>query len=89
MASPPRGAPLKTLNVFGGAVNPASIDSNPNCRNYLWTFAILAVVWALLAFGKPSFVKNKDGSLNYQRIFWMTLIVSAIIVVGLCLYNQG
>jgi len=88
VASPPRGASLRALNPFGGATTSVDIGVTTNCRNYLWTFAVLLIVWALLAFLKPKFVLNTDGTVNYQRIFWITLGVSVVVVLGLCFWSR-
>jgi hypothetical protein len=88
VASPPRGAPLRSLNPFGGAATSTEPGASVNCRNYLWTFGVLLLVWAALTFLKPSFVRNKDGSTNYRSVFWITLVVTVVVVVGLCLWKR-
>lgn len=88
VSSPPRGAPLRSLNPFGGASTNPTTCSTANCRNYLWVFVVLLLVWAVLVVVKPEFVLNVDKSLNYQRVFWISVAVSAVAVLGLCMWSR-
>lgn len=54
------------------------------CRNYIWTFAVLLAVWAALLAVKPRFILDANGRLSYKKLFWVTLIVTIVVVVGIC-----
>ena len=88
VASPPRGAPLRALNPFGGAATSSEPGATSNCQNYLWVFLALVAVWGVLVLLKPSFVQNEDLSVNYQRVFWLSLLVTAAIVLGMCWWSR-
>ena len=56
-------------------------STSVNCRNYLWTFAVLITVWSTLILTKPLFVLDADGYVNCQRVFWITLVASVAVVL--------
>lgn len=87
VTSPPRGALLRALDV-----STPLLGTEPQfhaCRNYIWTFVVLLAVWGALMITKPTFLLNSDKTLSYPRLFWTTLAISVVIVLGICYYQQG
>lgn len=84
VTSPPRGAPLKALGVRN-TMATGNTESANYCAQYLWTFIVLLATWGILSLVKPKFIKKADGSLDYKKIFWVTLAVTAIVVTVICL----
>lgn len=94
---PPARAPtrsLRYLQVPGVTYVPPppprsrGAERPPACRNYLWIFAILVVVWGVLMVWRPSFLRGVDGRLAVRRVFWLTLGVTVAGAVLISLYQR-
>jgi len=89
MMSPPRGAPLQALNVKGANTTLPDLSSvtTTTCPSVLWILLIALAVWVFLILLRPSFILNRDGSINYTTVFWITLLLSVVGIIALYFYG--
>jgi hypothetical protein len=65
----------------------SSATATATCPSVLWILLIALAVWVFLILLKPSFILNRDGSINYVTVFWITLLLSVVGLIALYFYG--